>query len=138
MRTFLITWIAASALAGCASNSLYQWGSYDELLYAAHKDPSKAVAMRQKLQAQVQASEKAGQKVAPGLYAEIGTLYLQAGERQQAMGWYQREQLAWPESRTLMGALIQNLQRLESAASATSPMSVAAPLRPPAAREDSQ
>jgi hypothetical protein len=124
MRTMIIL-ATATALAGCAGKGLYQWGGYDEHLYAAYKEPAKAVVLRQKLQEQVQASEKAGQKVAPGLYAEIGTLYLQAGERQQALGWYQKEQQAWPESRTLMGALIQNLQRLEPASRTPNPQEAA-------------
>jgi len=109
---------ALMALTGCASNSLYQWGGYEDSLYAAYKDATKAEALRLKLETHIQAMEQAGQKVAPGLYAEVGTLYLQAGRRQQAIGWYQRERQAWPESQQLMAALIQNLERLESKAAA--------------------
>lgn len=103
-------------LAGCATQGLYQWGGYDDLLYASYKDATKAEALRLKLQAHIQSMEQGGKKVAPGLYAEVGTLYLQAGQRQQAIGWYQRERQAWPESQQLMTAMIQNLERLESGA----------------------
>lgn len=109
---------ASLMLAGCAGNGLYQWGGYEESLYAAYKDATKAEALRLKLEAHVQAMEQGGQKVAPGLYAEVGTLYLQAGQRQRAIGWYQREQKAWPESVALMTAMIQNLERLEAKATA--------------------
>ena len=122
MRTILITVALTTSLAGCTSKGLYAWGGYDENLYLAYKDPTQAAALRQKLEAHVQATEKAGQKVAPGLYAEIGTLYLQGGQRPQAIAWYQREQKAWPESRTLMAALIQNLERLESAGAPARPV----------------
>ena len=115
---------ASLALAGCANQGLYQWGGYEDGLYAAYKDATKVEALRLKLEAHIQAMEQAGQKVAPGLYAEVGTLYLQAGQRQRAIAWYQRERQAWPESRQLMAAMIQNLERLEArpAAGAAAPM----------------
>ncbi len=110
---------ASLLLAGCATR-LYQWGDYEDSLYAAYKDPAKLEALRQKLEAHIQAMEKGSQKVAPGLYAEVGTLYLQAGQRKAALAWYQRERAAWPESAVLMTSMIQNLERLESGASRTS------------------
>lgn len=106
--------VASLALTGCATNNLYQWGGYEDHLYAAYKDATKSEALRLKLEAHIQAMEQAGQKVAPGLYAEVGTLYLQANQRQRAIGWYQRERQAWPESQQLMTAMIQNLERLEA------------------------
>ncbi len=124
MMKLTLALAASLVLAGCATNNLYQWGGYEDSLYAAYKDATKAEALRLKLEAHIQAMEQAGQKVAPGLYAEVGTLYLQAGRRQQAIGWYQRERRAWPESQQLMAALIQNLERLEAQAAAdkTRPM----------------
>ncbi len=111
----LLAVVASLAMGGCASNKLYQWGDYEDNLYAAYKDATKAEALRLKLEAHIQAMEKASQKVAPGLYAEVGTLYLQAGQRKTAMAWYQRERAAWPESTQLMTSMIQNLERLEAA-----------------------
>ncbi len=111
-----LTLIALSLmLGGCASNALYRWGGYEDQLYATYKDPSKAQDFRARLQAHVEESQKAGLKVAPGLYAEIATFYLQAGDRQQALRHYQLERQTWPESAHLMTGLIQNLERLEKA-----------------------
>ncbi len=107
----------ALSLGGCASNRLYQWGGYEERLYAAYKDPTQVEVLRQRLEAHIQATEQAGGKVAPGLYAELGTLYLQAGQRARASALYARERQAWPESRQLMTAMIQNLERLGAPAS---------------------
>lgn len=103
-------------LTGCASKSLYQWAGYEDQLYASYKDPTKAEAMRSRLEAHVQQSRQSGTKVAPGLYAELGTLYLQAGQRRQAISYYVQERQTWPESQQLMTALIQNLERLEQQA----------------------
>ncbi len=99
------------ALGGCATPTLYQWGGYEEALYAGYKDPTKMEALRLKLEAHIAEMEKSAQKVAPGLYAELGTLYLQAGSSDKAVAMYSRERDTWPESRGLMNMMIQNLER---------------------------
>jgi hypothetical protein len=98
-------------LTGCASPVLYQWGGYDQALYAGYKDTTKMEALRLKLESHLGEMEKSKQKVAPGLYAELGTLYLQAGATDKALGYYTKERDAWPESRVLMTSMIQNLER---------------------------
>ncbi|MES2106433.1 MAG: DUF4810 domain-containing protein [Pseudomonadota bacterium] len=110
---FLIVAPLAVALSGCAAPTLYQWGGYDQALYASYKDPTKTDAMRLQLETHIAAMEKSKQKVAPGLYAELGTLYLQAGSSDKALGFYSQERDAWPESKGLMTAMIQNIERRE-------------------------
>ena len=118
-----ILWIptltALALLTGCAAPGLYQWGGYDQSLYAGYKDVTKMEALRIKLEAHVAEMEKSNARVAPGLYAELGTLYLKAGATQKAIDFYTKERNAWPESRVLMTSLIQNLERRQSAASGT-------------------
>jgi len=104
-----------SLIVGCASPSLYQWGGYEQALYEGYKDPTKMEALRVKLETHVAAMEKSQQKVAPGLYAELGTLYLQAGSPEKASINYAKERDAWPESRVLMTAMIKNLERRPTA-----------------------
>jgi len=118
-----ILWIptltALALLTGCAAPGLYQWGGYDQSLYAGYKDVTKMEALRIKLEAHVGEMEKSNARVAPGLYAELGTLYLKSGASQKAIDFYTKERNAWPESRVLMTSLIQNLERRQSAASGT-------------------
>ena len=110
MRALLA--LALSALVvGCAAPRLYDWGGYDQALYSGYKDATKMGELRVKLQAHVTAMEAAKQKVAPGLYAELGTLYLQAGSTSKAIEYYGDERRAWPESKQLMTSLITNLER---------------------------
>ena len=106
-------------LTGCAAPGLYQWGGYDQSLYAGYKDVTKMEALRIKLEAHVGEMEKSNAKVAPGLYAELGTLYLKAGATQKAIDFYTKERNSWPESIVLMTSLIQNLERRQSASSGT-------------------
>lgn len=101
--------IAALALTGCAAKQgLYDWGGYDGLLYQSYKEPATVAANMHKLEAHIQALEQHNQKVAPGLYADLGTLYLQAGDKEKAQACYRKERDLWPESKGLMDALLNN------------------------------
>ena len=112
------TLAATLLMSGCAAPGLYQWGNYNMLLYQSYKSPEKVEALRQGLEVHVAKMEASALKVAPGLYAEIGTLYLQSGDGDKAISYYNKERNVWPESRALMDALIRT---------ATKPTPVAAP-----------
>lgn len=118
MKTLLLVPLALM-LGGCATTSLYQWGGYDQALYAGYKDPAKMDEMRVKLEAHISEMEKTGQKVAPGLYAELGTLYLQFGSTEKAVQLYSKERDLWPESKGLMTAMITNLERRKQTSGGT-------------------
>ncbi len=106
----IIVLLALLVLSGCATQrSLYDWGGYNGMLYESYKKPETTAANLQKLQEHVTKLEKGTLKVAPGLYADLGTLYLQAGDRDRAVENYRKERAAWPESAGLMDALIKNL-----------------------------
>ena len=102
----LSTLLVAAALAGCAAQPLYQWGNYDGLLYGSYKDPEKVAELQEKLESHIGSLESRHALVAPGLYAELGTLYLQKGDSAKAKAWFAKERDAWPESRALMDNLI--------------------------------
>ena len=111
MKIFLLL-VCGLFLTGCANRgSIYQWGGYDTMLYQSYKNPEKAVEFRQGLELHVAKMEQSQQKIAPGLYAELGTLYLQAGDSTKAVAMYTKERDAWPESRGLMDALINNVAK---------------------------
>lgn len=112
---FLFAIPAIMALGGCVAPSLYHWGGYDQALYAGYKDPAKMEVLRLELESNIAEMEKTKQKVAPGLYAELGTLYLQSGSSSKAIAMYTHERDSWPESKTLMNSLIQNLERRQQA-----------------------
>lgn len=111
MRLFVLSVGALVALAGCAKPGLYQWGGYEQKLYASYKDPAQSEALRISLEKHISEMESSKLKVAPGLYAELGTLHLQSGASDKAVSQYTKELNAWPESKILMNALIQNIQR---------------------------
>ncbi|MDB5916644.1 MAG: hypothetical protein JWR40_878 [Massilia sp.] len=108
MKIFYMAAVAV-ALTGCASRNppLYDWGGYDVLLYRSYKEPGTVEATMQKLEAHVVLLETGKQKVAPGMYADLGTMYLQAGNRDKARINFAKERDAWPESKGLMDAMIK-------------------------------
>lgn len=111
MKIFLLL-VCGLLLTGCATrNSMYQWGGYDAMLFQSYKNPEKAVEFRQGLELHITKMEQSQQKTAPGLYAELGTLYLQAGDSTKAVAMYTKERDAWPESKGLMDTLINNVAK---------------------------
>lgn len=111
MKIFLLL-VCGLFLTGCANrSSIYQWGGYDAMLYQSYKNPEKSVEFRQGLELHIAKMEQSQQKTAPGLYAELGTLYLQAGDATKAVAMYTKERDAWPESKGLMDTLINNVAK---------------------------
>lgn len=104
--------LGSVVLAGCATTrDAYDWGKYDEMLYQSYKDVSKTENLRVGIETHIEALEKSNRKVAPGLYAELGTLYLEAGDSDRAISLYAKERDAWPESKGLMDVMIASLER---------------------------
>ena len=112
--SLVITSFLLLTLVGCAQNK-YNWNGYDKGLYDAYKNPNQIVALQIKVQETIDALEKEKQAVPPGLYAELGTLYLQEGNIEKAKFYYAKERDAWPESKTLMNVLIKNLDSRKQA-----------------------
>ncbi len=102
---------AALSLVACATPSRYEWDGYDQQLYSYYKNPATAQDFRLRLDTTVQAIEKNGQKPPPGLFAEVGTLYLEGGDVQTAMSYYRKEAAAWPESEPLMKVMVARLEK---------------------------
>lgn len=116
MRNHLLLALFALPLSACVTTtSAYQWGGYDSALYSSYKDPTQSEQLRIKLETLITEQEQNKQKVAPGLYAELGTLYLQAGSTDKAVAMYAKERNAWPESKDLMTAMIKNIERRKQA-----------------------
>lgn len=108
-------------LCGCTSNSLYEWGHYDQWLYENYKNPKDDEELYVELTALI--TEYEGRKkpntkpMAPGLYAEYGFLLMRRGENVQAIKYYNKEKALWPESAVFMDSMIQTAQIAEKRSS---------------------
>lgn len=115
MRSHFFIVPLAFALTACVPPPMYQWGDYENGLLKSYQDPNQTEALRVDLENHIKELESRQQKIAPGLYAELGTLYFQKGDSDTAKLYYSKELVAWPESRGLMTAMIQTIERRQQA-----------------------
>lgn len=106
------TVVAAALLAVACSGprTMYDWGKYEETLFIHFHDPALKEEALKKFIRLVESGGKTTRPVAPGLYAEAGTFMLEAGDLKSALKFYQMEYEAWPESRPMLGVLMENLE----------------------------
>jgi hypothetical protein len=101
-------------LCGCTSNSLYEWGHYDQWLYENYKNPKNDEELYVDLTALIteyESRKKPNTKpMAPGLYAEYGFLLMRRGENTRAIKYYNKEKALWPEATVFMDSMIQTAQ----------------------------
>ena len=85
-RHVTIVAIVLLALTGCATNrNKYDWGSYNDSLYASYKDPTKAAELMASLKAIIDGASAGHGAVPPGVFAEYGYLQLQQGKAPEAV-----------------------------------------------------
>ena len=94
----------ALLLAGCnqpdTPRSLYYWdGTYNNALYTYLNEDGDVKEQISHLENLVQLSTQKGYKIAPGLYAHLGLLYLNNGNLGVANANFDKEVQNFPESR---------------------------------------
>lgn len=105
---------ASAMLAGCVQTPLiYQWGGYEEIVYAMYSDPGKIPIEKQieYLEQNYQKARAANKPVPPGYHAHIGFLYFQLGKIDQALQSFETEKGLFPESAVYMDRLIARIKQ---------------------------
>jgi hypothetical protein len=110
MRKVLFALATVIVVSGCATRQ-YEWNNYDGRLFRYYKDPTSAEEFRTSMQAHLEILESKNLKPAPGLYAELGTLYLERGDDKTALIYYRKEREAWQESKYLMDTMIAAIEK---------------------------
>lgn len=93
--------LVALSLGGCLPASRFEWGTYEGSLYAYAKRPDQKAAFRLSLERAIQRGVETN-RVAPGLNAELGYLYLEDGEVARAVALFEEEMRLFPESRAFL------------------------------------
>jgi hypothetical protein len=114
MRVIKYTAAVATALllTACAQKkeNIYYWGDYQNSLYSFYQNgstPEKEIATLNKVIEEAKAKNK---PVAPGLHAQLGLLYVNAGQPDLAFQQFTAEKTAFPESASYMDFLMRNKQ----------------------------
>jgi hypothetical protein len=109
--------VAASAclLAGCVTqpHTIYNWGNYEELIYASYVSPEDLPAEKQVevLEKDYQVARATNLRLPPGWHAHLATLYFQLGKQDQARQELLTEKAEFPESAMFVDRLIANLKK---------------------------
>jgi len=88
------------------------------------KSPNAGEEFRVALEAHLANMQAQKKRPAPGLYAELGTIYLSLGDVPNAIRNYRSERDAWEESRPFMTALITQLEKRPERVGSPPPVAV--------------
>ena len=97
------------AISACAPTSRFEWGAYEGTLYAYSKKPENRDAYRASLVSAIQRGE-ATNRVAPGLNAELGYIFMEDGQAAEAIQYFETEKRLFPESARFMDGVITRLR----------------------------
>lgn len=96
---------------GTPSKNLFYWGDYQNIVYQGWEETSTIDEQTQKLQETVQMASNKSERVAPGIHAHLGMLYLKSGQRDKAIESLKQEKLLYPESSKYMDYLIGQVKK---------------------------
>ena len=104
---------AALALTGCVTQqSKYEWGSYEEVVYASYlaKEDVPAEKQVEVLEKDYQTARSEHKRMPPGWHAHLGYLYYQVGRGDQARQEFMTEKAEFPESAVFVDRLLANVK----------------------------
>jgi len=114
MKNMLLVLLSATLLAACATKPppRVYWGNYSDSLYELKKEPSAQTLSthKQELEEIISKSETWKILPPPGVSAELGKLYLEAGDKEQAIQLIKQEAFNYPESQTLVALLLRSME----------------------------
>jgi len=113
---YIIMISAILFIIGCNNTQpkpLYVYGDYSSRYYTLKKEPSPTSAIE--LQKSIQRAIKnvngsSSGRVAPGMYANLGYLYLKNGKTDKAIANFQKEKEIYPESIYFMNKMINKIE----------------------------
>lgn len=107
-KIFLLPLVVLLAACGTSQQPLYHWGKYPDTVYQGmqgKKSPDQQVAELEQYLEQAKSEDKA---VAPGVYAQLGMLYVEMGRGELAAKAFNEEKARFPESAQFMDFLLKN------------------------------
>ena len=106
-------------MTGCATKpqALYHYGTYSESYYAYKQDASaeNLLALQQAIEAAIaDAGDSISGRVPPGMYANLGYIYLKQGNAKEAVKDFEMEKSLYPESAHFMDRVIEKVNKAEA------------------------
>jgi len=114
-RFYLVFILLSLFLTACANqnNRLYQWGSYENMVYESYHEPGKYSSQSQiiEMEKDLEKARAANKSLPPGHYAYLGYLYFQSGQLDKALTALETEKTIFPESTIYMDRLIAQIKK---------------------------
>lgn len=109
-KLLLITALSVAILSGCQNiKPLYHYGSYQTNVYEHFKNEDSSVTQEiEQLEKTLHDSQRQNLQVGPGIYAHLGYLYLQSGQRDTGLSYLEKEKQLFPESAHYIDFLLKN------------------------------
>lgn len=109
-KALLVVAMSIATLTGCqATKPLYHYGSYQNNVYEHFKNEDSTVTQEiDALEKTISDSSRQKLPVAPGVYAHLGFLYLQSGQRDTGISYLHKEKQLYPESAKYIDFLLKN------------------------------
>jgi len=106
-------------MSACSSGPkpLYNYEEYNQSYYNLKKEPSadSTLAYQRALEEVINnKDESSSGRVPPGMYANLGYLYLKAGDRKNAVQNFKQEKSIYPEAAFFMDRMIKKIEAMES------------------------
>lgn len=110
--------IVAMIITGCTTqpSPLYAYGNYNDSYYAYKKNasPEALLEFQKSIETAIEnSSNSRSGRVPPGMYANLGYLYLKAGKPNDAISSFTKEKTIYPESALFMNRIINKIQVAE-------------------------
>lgn len=98
---------------GCGPSYMYQWGQYQDMLYATYIEPGSVEIQDEigRLSDQIERTEQAGKLVPPGLRAHLASLLYQTGDEEGSASMFLAEKEAFPESAVFVDGMIERMRQ---------------------------
>lgn len=116
---YLLSATAIILITGCVSQSpkpLYNYGNYSDSYYSYKKNmtPETTLALQNSIEKAIAETDKSESgRVPPGMYANLGYLYIKAGKPSDAIANFTKEKSIYPEATLFMDRLISRINAAE-------------------------
>ncbi len=111
---YLVILLFGTSLGGCVTNQeMYYWGEYESIVRQSYVELGVMDTQTQieQLNTDLQKTEAAGKKIAPGIYAHLGMLYAEQGKYTQSRVALLQEKILFPEAGVLIDGMLNRVDK---------------------------
>jgi len=113
---FLSLSVMALLISGCSGKKpMYEYSNYSESYYQLKQtgDAESTSRWKTSLEDSIEKSNALAIRVPPGIYANLGYLYLKVNDTQKAISFFKMEKALYPESGIFMDNLIKKAELMK-------------------------